>query len=279
MATVVLVPHRDKARDCAAQTVEWLAERDHKIRVPAADAAAVGLERWASDEDGIGEGAELCVSLGGDGTMLRAVDLVCGDGVPVLGVNMGHLGYLTEVEPATLTASLERFFAGDHGIEARMTLDVEIEPDGRVVTALNEAVVEKTVAGHTIRLAASIDGRPFITYAADGLIVATPTGSTAYNLSVRGPIVSPLHRSIIVTPASAHMLFDRSLVLDASESIRLEVIDGRPANLVIDGRNLGTLDHGQAIICRAGRADARLVTFGGRDFHRILKTKFGLADR
>ena len=279
MATVVLVPHRDKAGSCAAQTVEWLTERDHKVRIPAHDAAAVGLEQWAHEDEGIGDGAELCVSIGGDGTMLRAVDLVCGDGVPVLGVNMGHLGYLTEVEPASLTPSLERFFAGDYDIETRMTLDVEIDPGGRVVTALNEAVVEKTFAGHTIRLAAAIDGRPFITYAADGLIVATPTGSTAYNLSVRGPIVSPRHRAIIVTPASAHMLFDRSLVLDADENIRLEIIDDRPANLVVDGRNLGSLELGQAITCRAGRSDAQLVTFGGRDFHRILKAKFGLADR
>src|SRR5688500_3839857 len=102
MAAVVLVPHREKAGACATQTVDWLTERDHKVRVPAGDAAAVGLERWAADEDGIGEGAELCLSLGGDGTMLRAVDLVCGSGVPVLGVNMGHLGYLTEVEPSAL---------------------------------------------------------------------------------------------------------------------------------------------------------------------------------
>jgi NAD+ kinase len=211
--------------------------------------------------------------------MLRAVDLVCGEDVPVLGVNVGHLGYLTQVEPQDLTASLERFFAGDYAIECRMTLDVALEASGRHATALNEAVVEKTVAGHTIRLAASIDGRPFITYAADGLIVSTPTGSTAYNLSARGPIVSPRLRAIIVTPASAHMLFDRSLVLDAAEAIRLEVIDDRPANLVVDGRDLGKLAHGEAIICAAGSHDARLVSFGRRDFHRILKSKFGLADR
>ena len=279
MATVVLVPHRDRAAALAAEAVTWLTTRDHKVRIPQPDAEVVGLADFAHAEDGIGTGADLCVSLGGDGTMLRAVDLVCGDGVPVLGVNVGHLGYLTEVEPGELTTSLERFFAGDYGIESRMTLDVELEPSGRVVTALNEAVVEKTVAGHTIRLAAAIDGRAFITYAADGLIVATPTGSTAYNLSARGPIVSPRHRAIVVTPSSAHMLFDRSLVLDDAESIRLEVIDDRPANLVIDGRSEGPLEHGQAITCRQGAADARLVTFGRRDFHRILKAKFGLADR
>lgn len=280
MATVVLVPHQERAADLAVRAVEWLTGRNHKVRIPTEDASAIGQERWAHEPQGIGEGAELCVSLGGDGTMLRAVDLVVGDAVPVLGVNVGHLGYLTAVEPADLTTSLERFFAGDYRIECRMTLDVELEPSGRSATALNEAVVEKTVAGHTIRLAAAIDGRPFITYAADGLIVATPTGSTAYNLSVRGPIVSPLQRSIIVTPASAHMLFDRSLVLNAAESLRLEVIgDDRPANLVVDGRSLGLLEDGHAIVCRAGTADARLVTFGDRDFYSILKAKFGLADR
>ena len=279
MATVVLVPHRERAAELAAEAVEWLTTRDHKVRIPQADAEAVALEDFGHADEGIGAGADLCMSLGGDGTMLRAVNLVCGDGVPVLGVNVGHLGYLTEVEPAHLTESLARFFAGDYGIESRMTLDVALEPSGRVVTALNEAVVEKTVAGHTIRLAASIDGRPFITYAADGLIVATPTGSTAYNLSARGPIVSPRHRAIVVTPSSAHMLFDRSLVLGDEETIRLEVIDERAAHLVVDGRSEGPIAHGEAITCRQGRADARLVTFGGRDFHRILKTKFGLADR
>ncbi|MDQ1375684.1 MAG: kinase [Actinomycetota bacterium] len=279
MGTVVLVSHRERAALVAEEAIDWLTARDHKVRIPAEDAAGVGLERWAHPDEGIGDGADLCVSLGGDGTMLRAVDMVCGDGVPVLGVNVGHLGYLTEVEPAELTSSLERFFAGDYGIECRMTLDVELEPSGRHATALNDAVVEKTSAGHTIRLAASIDGRPFITYASDALIIATPTGSTAYNLSARGPIVSPRLRAVIVTPASAHMLFDRSLVLDAAEAVRLEVIDDRPASLVVDGRNFGPLAHGEAITCRAGANDARLVTFGGRDFHRILKRKFGLADR
>jgi NAD+ kinase len=277
--TTVVVPHRDRAGDLARQAAEWLAGRGHQVRIPESDARALGLDELAHPEVGIGDGAVLCVSLGGDGTMLRAVDLVCSAGVPVLGVNVGHLGYLTEVEPAELTTALERVFAGDHGIEARMTLAVEVEASGQVLTALNEAVLEKTTAGHTVRLAASIDDRPFITYAADGLIVATPTGSTAYSLSARGPIVSPRHRAIVVTPSSAHMLFDRSLVLDPAESIRLEVIDDRPASLVVDGRSAGLLEKGDAIVCRAGAADARLVTYGRRDFHHILKSKFGLADR
>ena len=152
------------------------------------------------------------------------------------------------------------------------------EHSGRYVV-LNEAVVEKTESGHTIRLAVCINDQFFTTYATDGLIVATPTGSTAYSLSARGPIVSPRHRALLLTPVAPHMLFDRTLVLDELESISLEVIDGRGASLSLDGRNMGRLANGESITCRAGPHNARLVTFGKRDFHQILKTKFGLADR
>jgi NAD+ kinase len=212
----------------------------------------------------------------------------------VLGVNLGQLGYLTEVEPAGLEPALARFLAGDYGVEERMTLHVEVRfapragadtedrdsPRTRSCVALNEVVVEKSVPpGHTVRLAASIAERPFITYAADGILVATPTGSTAYNLSARGPIVSPHLRALIVTPVSPHMLFDRPLVLDPSESVRLELLDAGPAVLLVDGSFLGELEPGDVVVCRAGRHPARLVTFGKRDFHSILKAKFNLTDR
>jgi NAD+ kinase len=146
-------------------------------------------------------------------------------------------------------------------------------------TALNEAVLEKTASGHTVQVAIRINDRAFTTAAADGMIVATPTGSTAYNFSARGPIVSPLHRAIVLTPVAPHMLFDRTLVLDPEETVELEVLEGRPAILVVDGRNLGTLAPGDRVVCRAAKHDARFVTFDGRDFHQILKAKFKLADR
>jgi NAD+ kinase len=125
----------------------------------------------------------------------------------------------------------------------------------------------------------SINDTFFTSYAADGLIVATPTGSTAYAFSVRGPIVSPRQRALIVTPVSAHMLFDRSLVLDESETVRIELIDDRPAMLTVDGRELGTMTRGDAIALSVGAHSARFVTFGRRDFYSIVKTKFGLSDR
>jgi NAD+ kinase len=289
MANVAFVTHpeRPEAVALAGRMGTWLRDRGHQVR--AAEGHAQPLVTDTGTEDDI----DLAVSFGGDGTMLRAVELASPAGVPVLGVNLGHLGYLTEVEPAGLQAALERFLAGDYGVEERMTLQVVVYggasaadvEEGRTsptqsLVALNEMVVEKKVPpGHTVRLAASIADRPFITYVADGILVATPTGSTAYNLSARGPIVSPHLRALIVTPVSPHMLFDRPLVLGPSETVRLELLSGGPAVLVVDGSCLEHLEPGDAVVCRAGPHPARLVTFGRRDFHSILKAKFNLTDR
>ena len=124
--------------------------------------------------------------------------------------------------------------------------------------ALNEVVVEKHESGHTVRLLAGIAGEPFTSYAADGLIVATPTGSTAYSLSARGPVVSPRHRALLLTPVSPHMLFDRTLVLDPTETVEIEVAGYRRAGLAVDGQLVATLDDGDVVTCRAGRRDGPL---------------------
>jgi NAD+ kinase len=278
VATIAFVVHPDRpdAADIARQAAAWLEGRGHRA-----------IEVWDTGPITALDGTiELAVSLGGDGTMLRTVALACTYGTPVLGVNLGRLGYLTEVEPDGLERALERFLSGDYSIEERITLEVALERagadgpelDGRVVV-LNEAVIEKTVPGHTIRVAAAIAGRPFVTYAADGLLVATPTGSTAYNLSARGPILSPGLRALILTPVSPHMLFDRPLVLEPDQWVRLELLGPLPAVLVLDGQSADTLVPGEAVVCRVGPAPARLVTFGPRDFFSILRARFHLADR
>jgi NAD+ kinase len=268
-------PRRPEADALADRAAAWLAERGHEAVRPGGAAGPAG----PPDLDGV----DLLVSLGGDGTLLRAVDSALDASVPVLGVNLGLLGYLTEVEPAGLEDALERFLAGRYEVEERMTLAVAVRgPDGAAVderSALNEATVEKTVPGHTVRIAASIDGHPFVTYAADGLLLSTPTGSTAYNLSARGPLLSPRLRALILTPVSPHMLFDRPLVLDPTQLVRLEVLGPRPAVLVVDGLTVATLEPGTTVDYREGARPARLVTFGARDFHAILRAKFQLADR
>ena len=265
MATVAFVPHPDRPGGLALadEAAKWLADNGHDANV-------------LSSGDALPDVA-LVVSLGGDGTMLHSIALVGGRTIPVLGVNFGHLGYLTEVDPADLVIALGRFFAGEHRLETRMTLDVKV--DGACHRALNEAVLEKQTSGHTVRLALSIDGDPLVTYAADGLIIATPTGSTAYNLSVRGPICSPTHRAILVTPVSAHMLFDRSLVLDPDQSVTVHVLGDKHARLVVDGQPIGEVDGSKPVELAASETGAFLVRFGPPDFHRVLRAKFGLSDR
>jgi NAD+ kinase len=286
MATVALVVHRlrPEALRVAQESAAWLREHGHDVRMAPEEADELDLRDCACEPEKLAAGLDLAVSLGGDGTILRTVELVARDGVPVLGVNIGHLGYLTELEPAQLPDALERFFSGAYNVEERMMLAVDIDapsgtlPSGRVL-ALNEASIEKAGPGHTIHAAVSIDDTFFTSYAADGLIVATPTGSTAYAFSVRGPIVSPRQRAIILTPVSAHMLFDRSLVLDESESVRIELIDDRAAVVTVDGRELGRMHRGDAISSSAAPYAARFVSFEPRDFFKIVKAKFGLADR
>jgi NAD+ kinase len=285
MATIALVVHQDRpeATEVAIETIAWLNSIGHDVILPSAEAERLGRGELGIDDAELGSRASVAVSLGGDGTMLRTVALVARSDVPVIGVNFGQLGYLTDVEPDGVRKALEQFLAGDYTLEERMMLEVTIAgaagAESTVVLALNEAVVEKTASGNTVRLDVELDGAFFTPYAADGLIVATPTGSTAYAFSARGPIVEPTHRALLLTPVSPHMLFDRTLVLDDDSSIRLTVSDHRPAALVIDGRSMGDLLPGDTVTCRASETVARLVMFGPRDFHSILKAKFGLADR
>ena len=283
---VVFVAHHERgdAGALAREAAAWLAERGHEAWMPPMDAEAVGAAGLSSARPAAD--ADLVVSLGGDGTMLRAVQLLDGAAVPLLGVNLGWLGYLTEVEADGLHAALERVAVGpDAGgwhLDERMMLDVGVVRAGTPAggwRALNEAVVEKSESGHTVRLLARIDGVVFTSYAADGLIVSTPTGSTAYSLSARGPVVSPRHRALLLTPVAPHMLFDRSLVLDPTETIEIDVAGHRDARLAVDGRSVATLHDGDTVRCVPSAATACFVRFGDWSYHQILKAKFGLTDR
>lgn len=280
---VTLHPERSQAASVATEVVEWLEARGFGVQLLHDDAVELGLEHMIVPDDRLGEGACLAVSLGGDGTMLRTFDLVVGRGVPVLGINIGHLGYLTEFEPGDAVAAIEKALSGDLPVEERMMVSTCIErTDGTVDgpwLGLNEAVLEKKAQGHTVRLSVSLDGVQFATYAADGLIVSTPTGSTAYSLSARGAIVDPTHRSLQLTPVAPHMLFDRSLLLRPDTTVRIEVVGNRAANLSVDGRSVAALGEGDALLTSEADTAALLVTSGTRGFHEVLKTKFGLKDR
>ena len=276
MAVVLLVIHEDRPK--AVAQADSLA----------ATLASAGHTVVRSDAPGFDGGAvdgelDLVVSLGGDGSILRAVHLLDGRPVPVLGVNHGELGYLTTVEPDEAGAAVGRTLAGDHDIEERMMLRIEVRrADGPLLVvdhALNEVVLARTAASQTVRVGVSLDGEFLTSYAADGLIAATPTGSTAYAFSARGPIVDPVHRAIQLTPVSPHMLFDRTMVLDPSTEVGMEVLGHREATCSVDGRELVVLGGGDTVVCAVADRMARLVTFGPRDFKHLLVTKFGLEDR
>ncbi|MFZ4720445.1 MAG: NAD(+)/NADH kinase [Ilumatobacteraceae bacterium] len=286
MTAVLLVAHheRHEAAALARAAADWLVARGHQPWMTRDDATALAMDDLAADTDPADAGLAVC--MGGDGTMLRTVHLLRGAPVPVIGVNVGLLGYLTEVEPPALAHALERFFSGevegDWSIDERMLLDLTVRSTGvepRTWTALNEGVVEKLESGHTVRLQVTIDGAPFTSYAADGLILATPTGSTAYSMSARGPVVSPRTRAVLLTPVSPHMMFDRTLVLDPSEQVEVEVMGHRHVALSVDGQPAATLTEGDRVDVAASEHVARFVRFGQRRFHQILKAKFGLADR
>lgn len=267
----------------ARSIVEWGVTREVATIVDESDAASLG-----STAAVVGDpcDADVLVSVGGDGTMLRAVRSLAGRPTPLIGVNLGILGYLTSVEPEHIFSILERWRSGtagsDYQLDDRMLLEVAMWSNGARLAnhlALNEVVIEKRDAGHTVRLDVDIDRVPFTTYAADGLIIATPTGSTAYSMSARGPILSPRLRALLVTPVSPHMLFDRSLVLDPRESVRVEVQGHRQVNVATDGDLVHTLKPGDVIEVRAAEEVARFMRFEEQRFHQVLKSKFRLSDR
>jgi NAD+ kinase len=284
LRVVGLVPHPERpvALELAQRAATWLQVHDVEVRVLAVGQHLGDLDRLAVPPDVFAPGLDVAISLGGDGTMLRTVDVVYECGAAVLGVNVGQMGYLAEVEPSGLDRALEQLLVGEYAIDERMMLDVTVgsrRTAGGRWWALNELVLEKGTSTRMVRLAVEINGTFFTTYAADGVIVATPTGSTAYSFSARGPIVSPRLGCLLLTPVSPHMLFDRSLVLDPHEELRFTVDEPQGLQLTLDGRYLGQVDDGDTVACTAGPKPARIVSFGTRDFHQILKVKFGLADR
>jgi NAD+ kinase len=266
---------RDDALALGRTVAGWLVDRGHTVVLDPAEAELVGGSHRPGAEHPT---LDLVLAIGGDGTVLRATRRAVAADADVLGINLGELGYLAEVEPDGWETALDAYFAGQHRVDERMLVSARTTA-GLLPPGLNEVVIEKQALGRTIRLGVRIDGAFFTSYVADGLIVATPTGSTAYSLSARGPIVAPSHRALVMTPVSPHTLFDRSLILGPSSVVEVSVLGDRDAAISVDGQEQGRLAVGDAISITAAPDPARFATFGGRDFHQILKAKFGLSDR
>lgn len=286
MSNIFVIAHhtRPEVPELLGALQRWATTSQHMVWMPHNDAKAHGLQEIGSDRHAME--ADLVVSLGGDGTVLRAVHLLDGAPVPILGVNVGTLGYLTELDPTDFIRSMQIWSDGTIGtdfiIDQRMMLHVTLHrADGSGSSAwraLNEAVLEKQQSGHTIWLDLVINSQDFARYSADGLIVSTPTGSTAYSMSARGPVISPRHRALVITPVSPHMLFDRALVLDPQESVHIKVVGSRPVNMAIDGRQVTSLSADDVVVYAPDTCTAHFLRFSPPKFHQIVRAKFGLGD-
>ena len=205
---------------------------------------------------------ELVIVLGGDGTILRAAELMREHPIPLLGVNLGHVGFLAESERDDLGYTVARALARDYAVEERMTLSVRAKVGEEVVYeswALNEATVEKAERERMLEVVVEVDRRPLSSFGCDGIVMSTPTGSTAYSFSARGPIVSPSVDVLVVTAVAPHMVFDRSFVLGGEQMVTLEVVGDEPGLLSADGRDAVELAVGATVRIRRADQPARFV--------------------
>jgi NAD+ kinase len=281
---VAIFLHGDRPE--AESTGRWLAAslaaRGIEVCALAPDASRLGDPVVAVGGSGFGSDLDIVFVLGGDGTLLRAATITLPSGAPLLGVNLGRLGFLAEIERGELEAALDRIINDGFDVEERMTIEGEVEQGGEIAErfiAINDVIASKTVPGRLIKLGLAIGDEPFTTAAADGLIVATPTGSTAYSFSAHGPIVSPQLDCLVVTPVAPHTLFDRSIVVPPTDTVTITVLpDPDGVSLSVDGMKSVELNTEAVLRVRAGARRLRLAKVDVTPFWRLVREKFRLPD-
>jgi NAD+ kinase len=282
--TVLLVAHarRPGAIEVAQDLTRRLCNAGMTVRVLSDEADVLRCTGAVVVEGGpeAAHGAELVIALGGDGTLLRAAELARPDRNPLLGVNLGHVGFLAEADPVAIDVTASMILSGDYEVEERLALDVSVVRDGQVVIrdwALNDVSVEKAAREHMITIVLEIDGRPLSRWGCDGIVCATPTGSTAYAFSAGGPVVWPSVQALLVVPLSAHALFARPLVVSPASTVAIEMTDPIAAAVMFcDGRRTQPLEpHDRLEIVRSD-APVRLVRLRTAPFTDRLVDKFQL---
>jgi NAD+ kinase len=285
---ILLLAHtgRGEARDIAGAIVGSLVDRGLVVRLLEDEAKELdlpehhGVERVSLEDVGPTE-CELALVIGGDGTILRAAEITHGTATPLLGVNLGHVGFLAEAESEDVGKMIELIVDRQYTSEERLTLDVDVFRDKELVEstwALNEASVEKAARQRMLEVVVEVDGRPLSRFGCDGVVCATPTGSTAYNFSAGGPIVWPGVEALLMVPISAHALFARPMVVAPSSVLAVEVLAQTEGAGVLwcDGRRTVELPPGARIEVRRGRTPIRLVRLHQAPFTDRLVAKFGL---
>jgi NAD+ kinase len=284
--TVFLLAHtgRPAAIRSAERVVDGLLRAGLGVRVLASEAADLPLppsvETVTEASPDVLNGSELLIVLGGDGTLLRGAALARASGVPMLGVNLGRVGFLAEAERDDLDKVVDRVVSRAYEVEERMTIDVTVHSDGTVFHqdwALNEAAVQKVSPERMLEVVLEIDGRPVTGFGCDGIVCATPTGSTAYAFSAGGPVVWPDVEALLMVPISAHALFAKPLVTSPTTVLAVEVQPGTPHGVLwCDGRRTIELPPGARVEVRRGAVPVRLARLHHASFTDRLVAKFAL---
>jgi len=280
----LLVTHtgRPDIVEMAREVVHGLSDAGFEVRLLDSEAANIGVEgvRTVRPDDTAGRGAEIALVLGGDGTFLRAAELVRPAGVPLLGVNLGRVGFLAETEPDALPETVRHIVRRQYRVEHRLTVDVGVWLGDELAGeswALNEASLEKAGQAKMIEVVLLVDGRPLTSFGCDGVLCATPTGSTAYAFSSGGPVVWPEVEALLVVPNSAHALFAKPLVTAPDSVISVQLADsGHDAVLFCDGRRTIPVPPGACVEVRRGAQDVHIARIHPKPFSERLVAKFQL---
>lgn len=288
--SILVVAHarRDDTVDAAEHVIDELRSAgaqpvlapDDSLELSAVRPSLAGIARLGIDVD-VAD-VELAIVLGGDGTILRAAELVRDGTAPVLGINMGHVGFLAEIERDDMDDAVRRVIARDYRVEERLALDVRVKDSADAVMyetwALNEATVEKASRERMLEVVIEVDGRPLSSFGCDGVVVSTPTGSTAYNFSAGGPVIWPTVEAISVVPLSAHALFAKPLVVGPEHAVAIEVLERTNGVGILwcDGRRSHELPPGARVVVRRSERPVRLARLHPAAFTDRLVRKFQL---
>lgn len=276
-SVAVLGRHEDpRVAEPMSVLVEHLAAAG--IRVLATSDTTLDLPVTKLEEPELAVDADLIIAIGGDGTMLYAGGIAQQYDKPLLGINRGRLGFLADVSPDEMLTSMDHILAGEYSSESRLLLHAELQnSSGETVTgiALNDVVVQRRASGRMLDVVTSVAGQYVNTHSGDGLIVSSPTGSTAYALSCGGPIIEPQLDAIVVVPICPHTLTDRPIVIPAGQAIQIRILprEGSNAEVTVDGRSAGDLRSGTVLTISAAPNRLRLIHPPGYDFYGILRSK------
>lgn len=275
---VILRPSSPSLKEFFLQVRSLFEREGIEVMLDSISGGMIGI--YGCDFQRLCSESDMLVSIGGDGTLISVVRRSYPYGKPILGINMGRLGFLTDVRQDEVEAFVQKLKADEYRIDSRLMLEGELSsPKGtQRFFAFNEAIVTRRPISGMIHVKASIGEEPFNTYFGDGLIVATPTGSTAYNISAGGPVVYPYSKNMILTPICAHSLTQRPLVLPSEFEVELEMLEGEFANIVVDGQEIMDFGCGDRLRLKVAERPALLVHKKEHNYFQVLREKFSWGD-